>query len=162
MMKIVVLILAISSFLFAKDENKIVVAGPIATVSHPFFKMIQDDVFKDLGKKIEFKLWNNPDELRALVLKKKVDFIALPTNVAANLYNKKVDIKLINVATWGILQLVSRDKDLKTIEDMPINRLLVFREQQSESTFWIGANSVYNMLVANRHAKTYVFFFPLN
>ena len=46
--------------------------------------------------------------------------------------------------------------------DMPINRLLVFREQQSESTFWIGTNNVYNMLVANRHAKTYVFFFPLN
>lgn len=125
MMKIVVLILAISSFLFAKDENKIVVAGPIATVSHPFFKMIQDDVFKDLGKKIEFKLWNNPDELRALVLKKEVDFIALPTNVAANLYNKKVDIKLINVATWGILQLVSRDKDLKTIEDFKGKTIVV-------------------------------------
>src|SRR5574344_163740 len=125
MMKIVVLILAISSFLFAKDENKIVVAGPIATVSHPFLKMIEDDVFKDLGKKIEFKLWNNPDELRALVLKKEVDFIALPTNVAANLYNKKVDIKLINVATWGILQLVSRDKDLKTIEDFKGKTIVV-------------------------------------
>ena len=28
------------------------------------------------------------DELRALILNGNIDFIALPTNVAANLYNK--------------------------------------------------------------------------
>ena len=55
-----------------------------------------------MGIKIEFKLWNNPDELRALILKKEVDFIALPTNVATNLYNKGIDLKLLNVSTWAI------------------------------------------------------------
>jgi NitT/TauT family transport system substrate-binding protein len=45
--------------LFAKDENKIVVAGPFATVSHPIMHMIETDALKDLGKSIEFRLWNN-------------------------------------------------------------------------------------------------------
>src|SRR5574344_2453284 len=124
-MKKIVLVFTFLLNLFAKDENTIVIAGPIASVSHPILYMIEQNALKDIGKKIEFKLWNNTDEIRALVLKKEVDFIALPTNVAANLYNKKVDIKLINVATWGILQLVSRDKDLKTIEDFKGQTIVV-------------------------------------
>src|SRR5574344_1177203 len=116
-MKKIVLVFTLLLNLFAKDENTIVIAGPIASVSHPILYMIEQNALKDIGKKIEFKLWNNPDELRALILKKDVDFIALPTNVAANLYNKDVDLQLINVATWGILGLLSREKDLKTIED---------------------------------------------
>lgn len=123
--KKLLLILFIFSNIFAKDENSIVIAGPIASVSHPILYMVQENVLKDMGKKLEFKLWNNPDELRALILKKEVDFIALPTNVAANLYNKGVDLKLLNVSTWGILGLVSRDKDLKTIEDFKNKEIIV-------------------------------------
>ena len=60
-----------------------------------------------------------------MILKKEVDFIALPTNVAANLYNKGVDLKLLNVSIWGILGLVSRDKNLKTIEDFKNKEIIV-------------------------------------
>lgn len=124
-MKKIILVLALILNLFAKDEQKIVVAGPIASVSHPLFYMIENDVLKDLNKKIEFRLWNNPDELRALILRGDADFIALPTNVAANLHNKGVDLKLLNVSVWGILQLISRDKDLKTIEDFKGKKIVV-------------------------------------
>ena len=103
--------------LFAKDENKIVVAGPFATVSHPIMHMIETDALKDLDKKIEFRLWKNPDELRALILNGDINFIAVPTNVAANLYNKGVDIKLLNVSIWGILGMISRDPNLKSLKD---------------------------------------------
>lgn len=125
MKKIVLLIFVFLLFLEAKDENTIVVAGPIATVSHPLFYMIQNDVLKDINKKIEFRLWNNPDELRALVLKGDVDFIALPTNVAANLYNKGVDLKLLNVSIWGILQMISRDETIKNIENFKGKKIVV-------------------------------------
>ncbi len=124
-MKKIFIVFALLLNLFAKDENTIVIAGPIATVSHPILYMVEKNVLKDIGKKVEFRLWNNPDELRALILKKEVDFIALPTNVAANLYNKGVDLKLINVSTWGILGLVSRDKNLKAIEDFKNKEIIV-------------------------------------
>ena len=122
--------------LFAKDENKIVVAGPFATVSHPIMHMIQTDALKDLGKKVEFILWKNPDELRALILKGDVDFIALPTNVAATLYNKEVDIKLLNVSVWGILGMISRDPNLKTLKDFKDKEIAVpFRADMPDIVF---------------------------
>jgi NitT/TauT family transport system substrate-binding protein len=122
--------------LFAKDENKIVVAGPFATVSHPIMHMIQTDALKDLDKKVEFILWKNPDELRALILKGDVDFIALPTNVAATLYNKEVDIKLLNVSVWGILGMISRDPNLKTLKDFKDKEIAVpFRADMPDIVF---------------------------
>lgn len=135
-MKKIVLVFTLLLNLFAKDENTIVIAGPIASVSHPILYMMEQNALKDIGKKIEFKLWNNPDELRALILKKEVDFIALPTNVAANLYNKGIDLKLLNVSTWGILGLVSRDKNLKTIEDFKNKEIIVpFRADMPDIIF---------------------------
>lgn len=135
-MKKIVLVFTLLLNLFAKDENTIVIAGPIASVSHPILYMIEQNALKDIGKKIEFKLWNNPDELRALILKKEVDFIALPTNVAANLYNKGIDLKLLNVSTWGILGLVSRDKNLKNIEDFKKKEIIVpFRADMPDIIF---------------------------
>ncbi len=122
--------------LFAKDENKIVVAGPFASVSHPIMHMIQSDALKDLNRKIEFKLWKNPDELRAIVLNSNVDFIALPTNVASNLYNKGVDLKLLNVSVWGILAMISRDSSLKTLEDFKGKKIaLPFRADMPDIIF---------------------------
>ncbi len=63
--------------------------------------MLASDGFADIAEKVEFILWTNPDQLRALALNGKVDFIALPTNVAANLYNRGAPLALLNVSQWG-------------------------------------------------------------
>ncbi len=97
--------------------EKLVLSGPVATVSHPFLHMIQTGALSDIAKKVEFRLWKNPDELRAITLKGDADFIAVPSNVGANLYNKGVKIKLVNISVWGILGMVTRDKSLKTLAD---------------------------------------------
>lgn len=124
--------------IFAKEEvsNKVIVAGPFASVSHPIMHMIKTNALKDLGKKIEFRLWKNPDELRALVLNSDVKFIATPTNVAANLHNKGVDITMLNVSVWGILGMVSRDKNLKTLADYKGKEIAVpFRADMPDIVF---------------------------
>ena len=110
------LMLSISANAGEKIE-KLVIAGPFATVSHPIMHMIATNALSDVAKNVEFKLWKNPDELRALVLNKEVQFTAVPTNVGAILYNKGVDIKLLNVSVWGILGMITRDKTLKTLKD---------------------------------------------
>lgn len=97
--------------------EKLVIAGPFASVSHPIMHMIETGALNDVAKNVEFKLWKNPDELRALVLNKKVQFTAVPTNVGAILYNKGVEIKLLNASVWGILGMITRDKTLKTLKD---------------------------------------------
>ena len=100
-----------------KKLDKLILSGPMATVSHPLFRMIKTGALDDIAKKVEFKLWKNPDELRALTLQGGASFIAVPTNVGVNLYNKGVDIKLLNVSVWGILGLLTRDKTKKTLQD---------------------------------------------
>ncbi|MBP7742287.1 MAG: ABC transporter substrate-binding protein [Aliarcobacter sp.] len=97
--------------------EKLILSGPVASVSHPLIHMVESGALNDIAKKVEFVLWKNPDELRALTLRNRADFIAVPTNVAANLYNKEVDLKLLNVSVWGILGMITRDKTLKTLAD---------------------------------------------
>ena len=100
-----------------KKVDKLILSGPMASVSHPLLHMIETGALNDVAKKIEFVLWKNPDELRALTLRGRTDFIAIPTNVAANLYNKGVNVKLLNVSVWGILGMLTRDKEKKKLAD---------------------------------------------
>lgn len=127
MKKIIFAILVIlSTNLFAQDKlEKLVLSGPFASVSHPLAYMIEHKRLADVAKKVEFILWNNPDELRALSLRGNVDFVAVPTNVGANLFNKGVKIRLLNVSVWGILGIVTRNKNLKTLKDFKGKEIVV-------------------------------------
>ena len=134
MKKIIILLFVSCLGLFASTkQDKIVISGPFATVSHPIIHMIKTGALKDIADKIEFKLWKNPDELRAIVLNKGADFMAVPTNTAANLYNRGIDIKLLNVSVWGILGMITRDKDLKSLKDFKGKEIVVpFREDMPD------------------------------
>ena len=109
----------------AEKLEKITIAGPPANVSHPVFKMIEDGVLKEYADKVEFKMWKNPDQLRAMIINKEVDFVAVPTNVGAILYNKEQPIKLLNVSVWGILKILVRDEKIKHLEGLKGAELVV-------------------------------------
>jgi len=130
--------IAISIFLadLSAKEKKIVVAGPFASVSHPIFHMIETNALKDVADAVEFKLWKNPDELRALAINGEVDFLLVPTNTAAILYNKGVDLKLLNVSIWGILGMVSRDDSLVRLKDFKGKKIAIpFRADMPDIVF---------------------------
>ncbi len=119
-MKKIILLITLILSLNANETTKVdklVLSGPMASVSHPLLHMIERGALKDVAKEVEFVLWKSPDELRALTLRGRADFIALPTNVGANLYNKGVDIKLLNVSVWGVLGMITRDKTKKKLAD---------------------------------------------
>lgn len=101
----------------AERLPKLVLSGPPAAVSTPLIHMIDSGALKDIADTVEFQTWKDPDQLRVLVLGGKADFIAMPSNVAANLYNRGVSLKLLNVSTWGVLWMVSRDKEAKSLAD---------------------------------------------
>jgi NitT/TauT family transport system substrate-binding protein len=134
---IVALMLLGANILNAEEKlDKIVIAGPFASVSHPILRMIETNALKDVANEIEFKLWKNPDELRALAIKSDVDFLAVPTNTAAILNNKGIDIKLLNVSVWGILGMISRDNSLKTLKDFKGKKIAVpFRGDMPDIVF---------------------------
>lgn len=133
----ITLLLLTSNTLIAGEKlDKIVISGPFASVSHPILHMIETNALSDVADKIEFKLWKNPDELRAMAIKGDVDFLALPTNTAAILNNKGVDIKLLNVSVWGILGMISRDNSLKSLKDFKGKKIAVpFRADMPDIVF---------------------------
>ena len=101
----------------AERLPKLVLSGPPAAVSTPLIHMIDSGALKDIADSVEFQTWKDPDQLRVLALSGKADFVAMPSNVAANLYNRGVGLKFLNVSTWGVLWMVSRDKEAKTLAD---------------------------------------------
>ena len=130
------LLIGVTGVLEAKKLDKIVISGPFASVSHPILHMIKTGALDDVADKIEFRLWKNPDELRAMAIKGDVDFLAIPTNTAAILNNKGVDIKLLNVSVWGILGMISREDDLKTLKDFKGKKIAVpFRADMPDIVF---------------------------
>ncbi|MBW7902551.1 MAG: ABC transporter substrate-binding protein [Rhodocyclaceae bacterium] len=117
---------------------KLTLSGPFAAVSYPLIHMAESGALKDVAETVEFVPWKDPDQLRVLAIdgKAKVDFIAMPTNVAANLYNRGVKLQLVNVSTWGVLWLVSRDKSLKTLADFQGKEVLMpFRADMPDIVF---------------------------
>ncbi|PHS25114.1 MAG: ABC transporter substrate-binding protein [Methylophaga sp.] len=109
--------LAIFSAYAEEKLPLITLAGPFAAVSNPLIRMVETNALADVTDELKFEVWRNPDQLRALALNGTTDFIATPTNVAANLYNRGADLRLLNVSVWGVLWMVSRDNSLKTLAD---------------------------------------------
>ncbi len=116
--------------------KKLVIAGPPAGVSNGLIHLLANDGFAEMASEVEFIVWSNPDQLRALALNGKVDFIALPTNVAANLYNRGAPLTLINVSQWGVLWMISRDPNMKTLADFKGQEIAIpFRADMPDIVF---------------------------
>lgn len=117
---IITLLFCITNILPAQAQEKLktlVLSGPFAAVSDPLIRMVGSGALSDVTDELKFEVWRNPDQMRAMALNGKTDFIATPTNVAANLYNKGADIRLLNVSIWGVLWIVSREQGLNTLAD---------------------------------------------
>ena len=102
--------------------DKIIIQAPVAPPTSPLVKMVED---KMLGDNVEFILYQNVEEATTRVARGEADFTVLPVNVASKLYNKEADVSLLNVNTWGILYLLSRNGEVKSWEDLRGKELFV-------------------------------------
>ena len=73
---------------------------------------ISDDVT------ISMQVYPSPNEVIARLANGELDFAALPTNVAANIYNKGVKIKLAAVIGNGMLSVISSDGTVSSEADL--------------------------------------------
>ena len=99
----------------ARRIPKLTLAGPFATVSYPLIRMAESGALADVVEQVEFVSWKSPDQLRTMAVNKSTDFLAMPSNVPANLYNKSVPLKLLSITIWGILWVLTRDANIKPL-----------------------------------------------
>lgn len=119
----------------------LVLSGPPATVSFPLVHMAESGVLNDVAPETRFQLWQNPDQLRAWAVRGGADFMAMPSNVAANLYNQGVPLRLLDVSTWGMLWLVTRDESRHALADFRGQEIVMpFRADMPDILFGLLAD----------------------
>lgn len=126
--------------LAADKLPKLVLGGPGAAVSMPLIHMVESGALADIAEQVSFVQWRDPDQLRVMALDGQADILAMPTNVAANLHNRGAQVTLLNVSTWGVLWLVSRAPDKKTLADFRGEEIaLPFRGDMPDIVFQLIA-----------------------
>lgn len=120
----------------AAKVDTLVLAGPRSCVTHPLIYMKEAGLLDAVAKDVKLIIWNNPDQLRSLIAGEQVDFSAVPSHVAANFYNKGVNLKLMNISTWGLLWLISADPEVKQLSDLKGQTLaLTFKRDMPDLVF---------------------------
>ena len=96
---------------------QLTLAGPPAIVSAPLIHMAETNALQGVAQRTVFTAWRDPDQLRMMAMGGKADVLAMPSNVAANLFNRGAGVTLLNISTWGALWIVTRDAQRKTLAD---------------------------------------------
>lgn len=100
-------------------------AGPAAVVSYPLMVMTEQQKLTDSAIKFSFTRWKSPNRLRAMVIGEQIDFTAMPSNLAAIFYNKGHSLTLLNISIWNIMDIVSRDKEITSLNDLVGQEIVV-------------------------------------
>ncbi|MEK5445712.1 ABC transporter substrate-binding protein [Paenibacillus sp. FSL R7-0331] len=74
---------------------------------------------------INFQSWESIDTLTALANDAKVSFLALPLNNAVVMYNKGMDLSLMNINTWSVMDMVTTDPAVQGWADLKGTTLYV-------------------------------------
>jgi len=99
-----------------KMPDQITVQAPIAPATAPLLKMAGQGLTS--GVKINLIIYKTVEEATTRVIRNEADFTIIPVNMAAKLYNNKVDISLADVNTWGILYLISTENGINKWDDL--------------------------------------------
>lgn len=98
-------------------RGSITLSGPPGIVSAPLMRMADTDALAGVAGQTRFVSWRDPDQLRMMAMGGKADVLAMPSNVAANLFNRGAGVTLLNISTWGALWIVTRDGQRKALAD---------------------------------------------
>lgn len=61
---------------------------------------------KSFSSKVSVKNWDSLEQLKSSLMKNEAEVAATPAYVAANLYNKGVDVRFVGPVVWGMLYVL--------------------------------------------------------
>ena len=126
MRKILIISFSLLVFLISCKQQTEVQKTKIATLKGPsamgMVKMI-DSLNNTPNANVEITIYNEPIQVRKLMLENEVDFAILPTTMGAILYNKGVPYQLAAIPVWATLYLFGNDTSIKTWDDLKGKRI---------------------------------------
>ena len=96
-------------------------AGPTITLAHA----VTSDALGALAEEVTLTVWRNPDELRAGLTSGSIDLSVVPAQAAANLYNRGLGLRLVNVMTNGLLYVMAQEDSVAGFADLAGKRMAV-------------------------------------
>lgn len=100
----------------AESLNELVIHGPPAGPSVTVAHAIATGRFLPVADKASIKVWRNPDELRAGLTSGAMSVAVMPVQVAANMYNRGMGIRLVNTLTDGLLYIISESAEITDLD----------------------------------------------
>ena len=108
------LCLALSAVSFAAAEDAVRVYALKGPTGIGMVKVMNDN-----DGTYDFTLSGAPDEVVAAVVSGNADIAAVPTNLAATLYNKtQGGVQLLALNTLGVLSILTSDESIQTVADL--------------------------------------------
>jgi len=80
-------------------------AGPTITLA----AAVSNGFLDGVATRLSVRAWRDPDELRAGIASGTMQAAVMPTVVAANLFNRGLGVRLLNVMTDGLLAIVAAE-----------------------------------------------------
>ena len=105
--------------------DALTVSGMPSTPSVVLARMVESGALDALVKKPAFEIWRTADQMRTAVLAGTMKVFAAPTYSAASMANRGVALRQVNILTWGLVYLLSRDPAISRIEDLAGRHVLV-------------------------------------
>ncbi len=95
----------------------------LATLKGPtglgMLKLMGDNDAKTAANNYEFTLVSAPDEIVSKISTGEIDVAAVPTNLAATLYNKtKGKVQLAAINTLGVLSVLTNGENITSVKDL--------------------------------------------
>jgi NitT/TauT family transport system substrate-binding protein len=108
----------------AEKLDKIVVSSPFSPLAMPMAYIVENNMLQDVAEDVELVIWNNPDQLRAMMTQEQADFVSVPSNVASR------------ISVWGVFYVISTNTSVQSLQDLKGEVIYVpFRGDQPDLVF---------------------------
>ena len=111
--------------LHAAPLARLALYGPPASPSITLAHAVATGALKPLADAVSLVIWRSPDELRAGLASGAIELSIVPIQSAANLYNRGLGLRLVNVMTNGLLHIVGPQGAIRGLEDLAGKRVAV-------------------------------------
>ena len=88
-------------------------------------KLVKENPVIDESITIDYEMQKSPDLLVTKILKEEADIAIVPSNLAAQAFNKNLSYKLVGTSVWGTLHLASTE-DIKSFEELKGKEIYCF------------------------------------
>jgi NitT/TauT family transport system substrate-binding protein len=88
-------------------------------------RLVQAGSLSAVVGKPALAIYRNVDLMRVAVINGTTKMFAAPSYSTANMFNRGVRLRQINILTWGLVYVLSRTQDIGRIEDLAGRHLLV-------------------------------------